>query len=249
LLKKPFFPVDEILKESVHRKFFCAMKPGFPILAAVFVAFSAPQTHAQTLNWGVPVGEQLKDSNGDAIDDSYVFELGAFPLNFNHDEVDVGEWLTHWKVFDALTYDPVFGFTTSSVFILSDVKSNSTKPGVSTESFAGLNAYIWVRKGDQPVAGSEWFVGRAIDWTFPTAADPCCPPSTTKEWSVSDLGPGETPEWGRQNDLPGRGESTFTGPLNGLQTHTFIPEPSSSLLLIFGAAGLVLARRRSALEG
>jgi hypothetical protein len=219
------------------------MKPRFPILAAVFIGFSTLETHAQTLNWGVPVGEQLKDSNGDAIDDSYVFELGAFPLNFNHDEVDVGEWLTHWKVFDSLVYDTNFGFTTSSVFILSDVKSNSTRPGVSTESFAGLNAYIWVRKGDQPEAGSEWFVGRAIDWTFPTEADPCCPPSTTREWSVSDLGPGETPEWGRQNDVPGLGFSTFTGSLNGLQTHTFIPEPSTALLTAL-AAGFGLMKRR-----
>jgi hypothetical protein len=221
------------------------MKPKVPVLAAVFVAFSTLQIHAQTLNWGVPVGEVLKDSNGDAIDDTYVFELGAFALNFDPQESNVGEWLTHWRVFDSLVYDTNFGFTTSSVFILSDVKSNSTRPGVSTQSFAGLNAFIWVRKGDQPVAGSEWFVGRAIDWTFPTTADPCCPPSTTKEWSVSDLGPGEMPEWGRQNNVTGPGVSIFTGTLNGLQTHTFIPEPSSSLLLIFGTAGLVLVRRRS----
>lgn len=224
------------------------MKPRVPLLAAVFVAISALQTHAQTLNWGVPVGETLVDSNGDAIDDSYVFELGAFALNYDPQEANVGEWLTHWRVFDALTYDSSgFKFTTSTVFILDDVKSSSLKPNVSNESFAGLKAYIWVRKGDTPDPGSEWFVGRAVDWTFPLVGGDCC--SNDKiEWSVSDLGPTEVPEWGRQNNnQPGPGESTFTGPLDGVQTHTFpIPEPSSALLTFIAGFGLLLRRRRNA---
>ena len=222
------------------------MKPRIPILAAAFVAISALQTHAQTLNWGMPVGEELKDSNGDAIDDSYVFELGAFALNYDPQEANVGEWLTHWRVFDALTYNTTFKFTTSTVNILNDVKSSSVKPNVSSESFAGLNAYIWVRKGNTPDPGSEWFVGRAIDWTFPLQGGDCCD-TTTLQWSVSDLGPGEVPEWGRQNAVTGPGESTFTGSLNGVQTHTFpVPEPSSALLTLIAGLGLVLRRRRNA---
>lgn len=234
------------------------MKPRIPLIAAAFVAISAPETHAQTLNWNVPVGETLidsngipisppiKDENGDAINDDFVFELGAFALNYDPQEANVGEWLTHWRVFDALTYDNTFGFTSSTVFIQNGVTSSSTKPNVSTESFAGLKAYIWIRKGGEPVAGSEWFVGRAIDWTFPSQGGDCCATNTIT-WSIDDLGPGEVPAWGRQNNLPGPGESTFTGTLNGLQTHTFpIPEPSSVLLTFIAGFGLMLRRRRNA---
>ena len=34
-------------------------------------------------------------------------------------------------------------------------------------SFEGLDAYIWIRKGDQPVEGSEWLLTRAIQLDFP----------------------------------------------------------------------------------
>jgi hypothetical protein len=235
-----------MLKASVRRKFFNVMKLRIPILAAAWVAFSTLQTHAQTLNWGVQIGELLIDSNGDAIDDSYVFELGAFALNYDPQEANVGEWLTHWRVFDALTYDSGFGFSTSAPKILNGVTSDSQKPNVSNESFAGLDAYIWIRKGINPEPGSEWFVGRAIDWTFPLEGGDCCDTNTI-QWAISDLGPGEVPEWGRQYDVPGAGTRSQNEDIEGLQTHTFpIPEPSSALLTSIAGFGLLLRRRRNA---
>jgi hypothetical protein len=144
-------------------------------------------------------------------------------------------------VFDALTYDSVFGFTTSNAFILNDVTSGSAHATDPLLSFAGLNAYIWIRKGDDPVPGSEWFVGRAIDWTFPLVGGDCCATNTI-QWSVSDLGPGEEPLWGRQYEETGPGSFTISGD-EGLQTHTFIPEPSA-LLLASLASSLLLRRRR-----
>jgi hypothetical protein len=217
------------------------MKPRIIILAATLSVLSAHSSLAQTLNWGAPIAEPLVDSNGDAIDDNYVFELGAFPLDFNPSESNVGEWLSKWRVFDALTYDSIAGFTTSTVFILNGVTSSSDKR-TDSGSFANHIAYIWIRKGDDPVPGSEWFVGRAIDWTFPSQGGDCCA-NNTLEWSVSDLGPNEVPEWGRQYNLTGPGEFTVSG-TDGLQTHTFIPEPSVSLFTLL-ASSLLLRRRRS----
>jgi hypothetical protein len=235
-----------MLKASVRRKIFNVMKLRIPILAAAWVAFSTLQSHAQTLNWGGEIGQLLIDSNGDAIDDKYIFQLGAFALDFNPTEFNVGEWLTHWKVFDALTYDSGFGFSTSTTFIGNGVTSDSLKPNVSNENFAGLDAYIWIRKGDNPEPGSEWFVGRSIGWEFPAEGGDCCATNTI-QWAISELGPGEVPLWGRQNKVPGTGERVQDEDIDGLQTHTFpIPEPSSALLTFIAGCGLLLRRRRNA---
>lgn len=218
------------------------MKRRILMFAAVLSVLSTLPSGAQQLNWGAPIGEPLVDSNGDAIDDSFVFQLGAFALNFDPTEVNVGEWLTHWRVFDALTFDPVKGFSTSTLFIGNGVTSGSPHATDTSFSFAGLDAYMWIREGNNPVPGSEWFLGRAIGWEFPLVGGDCCSTSAI-QWSVSDLGPGEEPAWGRQYEETGPGRFTVSGTV-GLQTHTFIPEPSSSLLLILGTAGLVLIRRR-----
>jgi len=244
------------------------MKPWILITYAVFGTLCMPRSDAQTLEWGMGVGAPLINSNGvgwfdkdgdawidedgDGIHDRFVFELGAFPLNFDPNEYDVGEWLTHWRVFDRLVIDPVFGLSTSSIYIPLDVTSESQYAS-DQNSFAGLPAYMWIRAGgDLPVPGSEWFLARAENWTFPLVGGDCCGIEFI-EWSISDLTPaseqtsGDVPKWGLQNNVSG-GEGVFSFTPNegfdGIQTHTFIPEPSSSLLLMLGAAGLVLTRRR-----
>jgi hypothetical protein len=65
------------------------------------------------------------------------------------------------------------------------------------------------------------------------------------EWSVSDLSSADVvPLWGRQTDQQGFGEyDTISG--SGLQTFTFIPEPSSSLMAMIGVLGMVMRRRRN----
>jgi hypothetical protein len=50
--------------------------------------------------------------------------------------------------------------------------------------------------------------------------------------------------WGRQNGVIGSGEFSTTG-TTGLQTFTFVPEPSSALLTAVAAGFLVCRRRRS----
>ena len=222
-----------------------------------------PRSDAQTLEWGEGVGIPLIDSDGDAIDDSYKFELGAFALNFNPDESNVGEWLTHWRVFDRLIFDSVFGFSTSSTTILDNVTSESQFASDPSFSFSKLDAYIWVRNGDEPVPGSEWFLARAETWSFPEFGGDCCA-NEFIQWSTTDLSSSDVPVWGWQNvtstpdGTEGSGvfsqmgfdeRSVITPPYErapAIQTHTFIPEPSSALLTLLAGFGLLLRRRRNA---
>jgi len=212
---------------------------------SLFALFSA-SVYGQTLNWGAPVGESLTDSMGNSIDDSFVFELGAFEANFDPGQNTPDSWLANWRVFDQMTYNQDFGFSTSTVYINNDVTSSN--PNASTMSFAGLNAFIWIRKGDTPVPGSEWLLTRAgtnpNSWTFPTVGGSCCDTNVI-EWSVSDLGTNDVPEWGRQNDVVGPGVFSPPGGGSGLQTHTFVPEPGSALLLACSVMAVGLRRLRN----
>ena len=119
----------------------------------------------------------------------------------------------------------------------------SSNPTASTLSFAGLDAYIWIRNDDNPVPGTEWLLTRADNWTFPVVGGDCCNTEVI-EWAVSDLDSGNVPVWGRQNDVIGSGEFSSTS-TTGLQTFTFVPEPSSALLAAVAGGFLVLRRRRS----
>jgi hypothetical protein len=217
------------------------MKSTRILSAALLLAAATPLIHAQTLNWGSPVGTLLVDSNGDGIDDRYVFELGAFNLEFTPDENNLEEWVLNWMVFDTASYNPDFGYFTSSVHVLSNVTSSN--PGASPDSFAGLTAYLWIRDSDEPVEGSEWLLVRADNWTFPLTGGDCCDTGVI-EWSVSDLETGNTPLYGRQGGTGGPGEFTHTSS-GGLQTHTFVPEPSAAILGVIAFAATLLRRRRT----
>jgi hypothetical protein len=215
------------------------------LTTALLLAAAAPNIHAQTLNWGSPVGTLIVDSNGDGIDDSYVFELGAFNLGFIPDQNNHEEWALNWMVFDTATYNPTFGYFTSTVNVISDVSGNvtSSNPLADSGNFAGLVAYLWIRNEDTPGENTEWLLVRANNWTFPLTAGDCCD-TTVIEWSVSDLNSGNTPLYGSQGGVTGPGEHTHTS-TSGLQTHTFIPEPSAAALGVIAFAVTLLRRRRT----
>jgi len=213
--------------------------------AALLLVAATPNIHAQTLNWGSPVGTLVVDSNGDGIDDSYVFELGAFNLGFIPDENNYEDWALNWMVFDAASYNPAFGYFTSTVNVISEVSGNvtSNNPLASPGNFAGLIAYLWIRNDDTPGENTEWLLARANNWTFPLIAGDCCDTSVI-EWSVSDLNTGNTPLYGSQGGTEGPGEHPHIS-TSGLQTHTFIPEPSAVILGVIAFAATLLRRRRT----
>jgi hypothetical protein len=225
-------------------------------LVTICCLFCAVKAHSQTLNWGSEDLGIVVNSNGVEVDNTFVFELGAFNPGFDPELNPMSDWYSNWQVFDFTTYNADINNRNfeGSVYINNDPNNpaadvaTSSNPTASQMNFSGLDAYVWVRKGNDPIAGSEWLLARA-DWVFPSKGAACCGLGLI-EWSASDIG-AAVPLWGRQYGVRGPGEGEFdsgtydyaTSPL--LQTFTFIPEPSAFLLSAVAAIGMVLRRRRS----
>jgi hypothetical protein len=216
-----------------------------PLFSAslLILALGTP-LHAQTLNWGSEIGTFIVDSDGDGVDDRFVFELGAFDLNFTPDESNYELWFENWRMFDSTTYNSEFGYYTSTVHVISDLNGEgvfSSNPEASPENFSELVAYLWIRNADLPGSETEWLLVRADNWFFPRTGGDCCDTSVN-EWSTSDLTDTNTPLYGSQGGIPGDGEKTFNS-TTGLQTFTFVPEPSTAVLAALGALALLRRRR------
>ena len=219
------------------------MKTNFALLAAAIFLASVSRSGAQTLQWGSEVFSDLADSYGNTPDNAFVFELGTFAGGFAPDQTNVDSWLANWQVFDRASFDQGNGYFTSTVQMLDNGRSDSSYQTPGTMSFEGLDAYIWVRKGDDPVEGSEWLLMRSSSWSFPTATPGCCDNQAPTQWSVSDLGIDDVPLWGGQGDIDGAGVHTDNGS-HTLQTFTFVPEPTSAVLVSMAAVFTLLRRRR-----
>lgn len=226
------------------------------MLIALLGAIITTSMHAQTLQWGNEALSMVTDSQGNEANDvnGFMFELGAFTPGFSPLTGDINDWRSNWNVFDVADYETDLesggagGVFTSTVNII-DVsgKVSSSYPGASTIDFSGLDAYLWISKGTDPIAGTEWLLVRAAsDWTFPTILGGCCD-LTDWQWSSSQLlAEGSTPLWGRQHSVLGDGEYTLNSSGSStLQTFTFIPEPSVALMGVVAAMGMVLRRRRA----
>jgi hypothetical protein len=217
------------------------MKLLFTLFVTILCFVAGSRAQAQTLNWGNVIGEPIVTSTGSPIDQTFVFQLGAFDAGFIPEFSNADQWLQNWRIFDTASYDGDFGFSTATAYIQNGV--TSAEPGASTMSFAGLDAYIWIRDSDDAVEGSEWLLTRASTWSFPSTGGGCCD-TTVVEWSVSDLDSSTTPVIGGHHGVVGPGVFTPPSSTTGLQTHTFIPEPSSVLSAILAGLLIVMHRRR-----
>lgn len=220
------------------------------LLTLALLLLGISTARSQTLNWGSPIhrdfSSHLSDSSGHPLDETFVFELGSFDNGFDPTASNTSQWAANWKVFDAASYlegtfDPITGYVTATADMNPSGFSNSGQVTSPTFSFAGLQAYLWVKNSNSPVEGTEWALVRADAWTFPAADPGCCPTEHPIAWSVSDL-TNETPVWGGQEGIEGDGVRSVFSPGSYIQTYTFVPEPSSTLLIGLGA--LLLTRRR-----
>jgi hypothetical protein len=223
-----------------------------PLLSiACLLAFGVLPSGAQQLNWGSAAFSDFADSRGAVLDNTFVFEIGAFNAGFVPNSTNIDSWQSNWKVFDRAAYngieqpvdDGISGYITGTARMLDNGRSDSLFMTPGAPSFEGLSGYLWVRKGDNPVPGSEWLLTRANAWVFPTAIPGCCDNDTPFEWAISDMGGGDVPKWGKQGVVAGPGE--FMDPsAHTLQTYTFVPEPSSAVMVLLAGSVMVLRRRR-----
>lgn len=225
-----------------------SMKTRFALVALLGICLVGNTAHGQTINWGSVMLSDLADSDGRTLDDTYTFELGAFVPDFMPSETNINDWVSHWRVFDRAEYngiehpvdDGYYGYFTGAVQMTEGGHSSSSYADVGL-NFENLDAYVWIRNDPRPQPGTEWLLVRAPSWAFPIYD--CCE-TNPLEWSVSNLTPGDVPLYGKQGGTLGPGVFTdATG--HTLQTYTFIPEPSSAMLLSLTGSLMLLRRRRA----
>lgn len=206
------------------------------LLVIFFIGTLAARS--QTLNWGSLTGSDIVDSHGGALDNTFIFQLGAFEAGFIPDETNKNSWDANWHVFDTASYsnNPAEGGYFTGTKDLQDVSSYSSL-------FAGMAAFLWIRND----TGSEQFLATATgssggrEWKFPTIDAGCCPNGEVTTWSVSDLA-SDVPIWGSQGYQDGGGYFDVMGPFN-IQTHA-VPEPGSTAMLALCGIYIAIFRRR-----
>lgn len=199
---------------------------------------------ARTIEWGNSVGDILVDSNGVALDDSYVFELGSFGL-FTPTELNMDQWAANWKAFDraeapaAEGWNSAFSYFSSSATLETGGVSSESPPLPAFTFQPGEQAFIWIFNVLDIEPGTEWglFTNDSLDgnagndWLFPEPGDKTDLPL---EWRLFDA---QSVIYGGLHGEQGAGEYAVDPPAYQAQTH-IVPEPSGALLL--GLTAIVL---------
>ncbi len=249
------------MKSFTH--FHCTLVCSIPFLLT-------PSLSAQQIVWGgvgsSTLGVPVVQSDGSPITlAEFSIEFGAFTSGFTPTTSNIDQWVSNWNVFDAITdpdSDPSDGFvpnpggSSGSAFVGQAtlrggsplILQNSSDSEDADPNFAfapGSQGYVFIRNADTTGVGSEFLLYTSENnlgsgdniWAFPTAGGS---QQTTGSlvWGIEDT---DTVIFGGANGITGAGEFTDTG-VPVIRTHTFVPEPSTSLFVLLG--GLLVLRRR-----
>lgn len=123
-------------------------------------------SHATQIIWQSSRGVH-ETSNGQALDDSFVFELGIFTETFVPTAFNVSQWANNWQVADRTSYDATNRAFTSR----HDVESNAAPFSI------GERGYIW----GYSTSSNEWFLMTSPSWTWPSDLSSVFPLEWTTE--------------------------------------------------------------------
>jgi hypothetical protein len=210
-----------------------------PLLSADPV--DPPTASLVTVTFSSALGEVLHDRRAENLDDSFTFALGVFD-GFQPTSDNTGDWFDNFVPFfiadfrDTPPAGPRFG---GEAELLPDGSSSANPATAGDFSFFGMDAWLWVYNGVNIDTETEWFLGRANDWVFPTLADiqppeeDCvgCPGSFPVQWALSDLFQ-TAPVWGRREAQEGAGFVLSPNEAAKLQTYAVIPEPRTWVFVL-----------------
>lgn len=126
----------------------------FLVMAAMTAA-----AHAQTIVWGTPVDSILVNSHGYTLDNTYVFELGAFTDGFIPSEHPLTDWFNNWRVFDSASSGN--GYSAGDGYVTSTLE-------MSNSNFNGDQAYLWIHNSTLAYnTSTEWLLVKNPAWIFP----------------------------------------------------------------------------------
>ncbi len=220
-----------------------------------FFLFAGAISRANSIEWGSEPYSTALSSTGTPLDNTFHFELGTFnglSSSFIPDESNIPLWRDNWKLLDSTNYNTVTRLFTDTATLVYNAGTSNWSPSVgdvpppSATFEQGEQVYIWIYNNTAMDATTEWGV-----YTRMGSVDPQNP-----DW-VLPSGPGSqqvlpqfmfTPD---VNATPFGGTPTSTGggrfepPSSSFsfQTHSFVPEPGSAMLLVVASLSC-LARRR-----
>lgn len=128
---------------------------------------------AERIRYFCDAASTNQNSSGAAMDAGFHFELGVFDAGFTPTVSNRHDWLNHWNAAQGTSYN-----VSNSRFIGEFEVSDNTAPFT-------IGAVGWIFGRKVEVAGDEWILFRAADWTWPEA--PFFPdPEAIINWNPAD---------------------------------------------------------------
>ncbi len=112
---------------------------------------------AKTINWYSTTQKVNLASNGQNMDGSFQFQLGAFNSGFVPTVGNISQWASNWVSADTGTYNPNQSATSFD--------ENFTVTGNAAPFTIGASAYVWGRSTG--TTKDEWILFRKSTWTWP----------------------------------------------------------------------------------
>ena len=208
-----------------------------------------PGALASTVFWGSQYNDNLYNSSGQPLDETYSFEVGTFNGGFTPTYQNVDQWDANWHVI-ALAFTPdINGWNAPAQFFASTVNFNGANNSDATgadPAFAftqGDTAYLWAYNSKSIVPSSEWALvtygaspGNTGDpWVIPSLGD-----AGSYNWNLTDA---NNAIIGGANGVQGPGDYSANPGVFSLQT-AVVPEPGSAILLLAAAAAHLTRRMR-----